>query len=175
MEAQGTSCDGFAGREPLLLISRLHRSSHCLFIASNWPLNEYSEWVSCMSYFAIINLRTVLRLISILASRAYWSISIVCGGGNFTAIKHMCERLKPGLFSSSSGLGTRLNWYFCETTWWNRNCMQHSRFHVNTAKKLSIHNELAIIEMVLNDPSVNLHELRHSHNYSALQLYTPTW
>ena len=53
--------------------------------------------------------------------------------------------------------------------------MQHSRFHVNTAKKLSIHNELAIIEMVLNDPSVNLHELRHSHNYSALQLYTPTW
>ena len=34
-----------------------------------------------MPYFAIINLRTVLRLVSILASRAYGSISIVCGSG----------------------------------------------------------------------------------------------
>ena len=29
---------------------------------------------------------------------------------NFMAIKHMCKRLKPDLFSSSSGLGTRLIW-----------------------------------------------------------------
>ena len=34
-------------------------------------------------------------------------------------------------------------------------------FHVNTTKKLSIHDELAIIEMVLDDPSVYLHELQH--------------
>ena len=34
-----------------------------------------------MPYFATINLRTVLRLVSILASRAYGSISIVCRGG----------------------------------------------------------------------------------------------
>ena len=34
-----------------------------------------------MPYFAIISLWTVLRLVSILASRAYGSISIVCGGG----------------------------------------------------------------------------------------------
>ena len=34
-----------------------------------------------MPYFATINLRTGLRLVSILVSRAYGSISIVCGGG----------------------------------------------------------------------------------------------
>ena len=34
-----------------------------------------------MPYFATINVRTVLRLVSILASRAYGSISIVCGVG----------------------------------------------------------------------------------------------
>ena len=34
-------------------------------------------------------------------------------------------------------------------------------FHVNITKKLSIHGELAIIEMVLDDPSVYLHELQH--------------
>ena len=34
-----------------------------------------------MPYLATINLRTVLRLVSILASRAYGSISIVCGSG----------------------------------------------------------------------------------------------
>ena len=34
-----------------------------------------------MPYFATINLQTVLRLVSILASQAYGSISIVRGGG----------------------------------------------------------------------------------------------
>ena len=43
MEAQVTSCDGFVGRQPLLLISQLHGSSHCQFIVSNRLLNEYNR------------------------------------------------------------------------------------------------------------------------------------
>ena len=34
-------------------------------------------------------------------------------------------------------------------------------FHKTTTKKLSIQDELAIFEMVLDDPSVYLHELQH--------------
>ena len=39
--------------------------------------------------------------------------------------------------------------------------MQYSRFHVNTTKKLSIHDELAVIEMVLGDRSMYLNKLQH--------------
>ena len=46
-----------------------------------------------MPYLVTINLQIVLCLVSILASQAYGSISIVCGGGGITAIKCMHERL----------------------------------------------------------------------------------
>ena len=50
-------------------------------------------------------------------------------------------------------------------------------FHVNTAKKLSIHDELAIIEMVLDDPSVCLHELHRSliWLYNCTHLHGRHW
>ena len=85
MEAQVTSCDGFAGRQPLLLISRLHRSSQCLFIASNRPLNAYNQ-VSFLHAILCYHKSTdsvTFRIdsgVMSLVSRVYGSISIVCGG-----------------------------------------------------------------------------------------------
>ena len=64
MEAQVYFCNGFAGRQPLLN-NQLHRSLHFLLIASNQPLDEYNRQLLCMSYAAMINLRTVQRLVSI--------------------------------------------------------------------------------------------------------------
>ena len=90
------------------LVSRLHGSLHCLLIASNRPLSEYNGG-SFLHAILCYHKSTDSVTFSIdLTSRAYGSISIVCGGGGTTVIKCMRERLKPGPFSSSSGLGMRL-------------------------------------------------------------------
>ena len=77
MEAQITSCDGFASssrqqtpRELTLSVYSFKSAAECV---------QSSEILACHTLFAIINLRRVLRLVSILVSRAYGSISIVCG------------------------------------------------------------------------------------------------
>ena len=80
METQVISCDGFA-------VSSLFFSSTdsmgARIVCSELQIGRWMstiEW-ACMPYAAIINLRTVLCLVSIMASQAYGSISIVCGGG----------------------------------------------------------------------------------------------
>ena len=118
MEAQVTSYDDFAGRQPLLLVSRLHRSSHCLYIASNRPLNEYNR-VSFLHAILCYHKSTDNVTFSIdsgvMSVRKY--INSMWRRWNSTAIKRMREQLKPGPFSSSpsSGLGMRLVWrmLFC--------------------------------------------------------------
>ena len=63
------------------LVSRLHGSSHYLLIASNRPLDEYNQ-VSSLHAILCYHKSTDSVTFSIdMASRAYRSISIVCGSG----------------------------------------------------------------------------------------------
>ena len=72
-----------------------------------------------MPYFATINLRTVLRLESILASRAYGSISIVCGGGGIPPRLAHAQTAETRSFLLLFGPGNEASchntntWYFC--------------------------------------------------------------
>ena len=59
-------------------------------------------------YAAIINLRTVYAEYQYGVTSARKYINSMRRRWNSTAIKRMRERLKPGPFSSFSGLGTRL-------------------------------------------------------------------
>ena len=80
MEAQVTSCDGFASRQPLLLVSQLHGSLHCLFIPSNRTLNEYNR-VSLLH--AILWYHEPMDSVTFSIDSgvtSYGSISIACGG-----------------------------------------------------------------------------------------------
>ena len=81
------------GRQPIVLINRLHRRSHFPFIAPNQPLNEYNRasfFAHCTPY----------------ASQAYGSISIVCRDVEFHHSMHI--QLKSSPFSSSSSSGLRM-------------------------------------------------------------------
>ena len=132
MEAQITSPDGFAGRQPLLLVSRLHGSSHCLFIASNRLLNAYnrvrfSHAILC--YYKSTDSVTFSIDSSVTSVRKY--INSMRKRWNSTAIKRMRERLKPGPFfsSPSSGLGTRLAKTKWEQTKWEHTAKIMHNYH----------------------------------------------
>ena len=95
MEAKVTSFNGFAGRQPLL-ISQLHGSSHCLFIASNRPLNEYNR-VSFLHAILCYHKSTDSVTFSIdYGVMSVWKyINCMWRQWNSTAIKRMRKRLKP--------------------------------------------------------------------------------
>ena len=62
-----------------------------------------------MPYFATINLRIVLRLVSILVSRAYRSIPIICGGGGIPPRLVHARTAETRLFLLLFGPGKEAN------------------------------------------------------------------
>ena len=131
MEAQITSYDGFASSSRQPTPRKLTLSVYSFKSTVEWA--QLSEFL-CMSYLAILNLRTVLRLVLILAWRAYGSISIVCGGGGISLWLSACandwnQALSPPLRAWERGyLCTHscpewVSTFYLETICWSLSCV----------------------------------------------------